>query len=101
MQKLKEKLPHAKIIFVGQLPREGAENKRAKNVNHLIQKHYKYYHDHVVYFVNFYDKFINSDGTQNKHLYVSDGIHLSSDGYKLLAQSLEPMVKILLNENHC
>ena len=98
IDKFRRVLPKTKIIFVGQLPRESSTITRAKEVNKLLDEHYSKSSDQMVTFVNFYNHYLNPNGTQNTDLYVADKIHLNRPGYELLAQLLEPSIKKDLNE---
>ena len=89
--KIKEKLPKTKIIFVTQLPRSAATDPRARDINKMCLKEFP--NESLVHFFNPYDKFLGSDGKQNTKLYIGDHIHLNKQGYQLLAESMEPLIK--------
>ena len=95
-EKIREKLPKTPIIFVAQLPRGNPTDKRARDINNLWVQELKTSPQNYVHVLNPYEKFTNSDGTQNTKLYIGDHIHLNGDGYQLLAQSLEPLLKPFL-----
>ena len=40
-----------------------------------------------VYYVDMYTAFLNPDGSQNMSLFSSDGVHPTSQGYQLMAQT--------------
>lgn len=89
--KIKEKLPKTHIIFVSQLPRSAGTDGRAKDINKLCAKEFP--NDSLVHFFNPYEKFLNSEGHQNLKVYIGDHIHLNKQGYEILAENMEPLIK--------
>jgi lysophospholipase L1-like esterase len=97
IEKIREKLPKTQILLVGQLPRGNkAEDNRAINIDNLLKKDYAVEKEWIHY-LDISEKFRDTTTKlENKSLYVADGVHLNKEGYKLWAESMEPLFKKLL-----
>ncbi|CAG2101733.1 unnamed protein product [Medioppia subpectinata] len=96
---LREMLPKTELVLVGQLPRKGTTDKRARYINSAQVDEYKESSDKMVHFVNLFANYTTTKDKQNTKLFIEDGIHLNEDGYKILAQTLDPIIKKLINRN--
>ncbi len=96
-EKIREKLPKTHILLVGQIPRgDKAQDDRVIDIDKLLKKDYAVEKEWVHY-LDISEKFRDSTTKlQNKSLYVADGVHLNKEGYKLWAESMEPLFKKLL-----
>jgi len=97
MEKIREKLPQTQVIFIGQLPRgTKAQDDRAKDVNQILHKDYAV-EKQWIHFLDVSEKYRNSTTELPiKSLYIEDGIHINKEGYKILADSMEPLFKKFL-----
>ena len=95
VEKLRTKLPSTKILLLPIFPRgENPNPQRGKilQVNQILQK---LVDDKNVLWVDFGHKFINEEGRIPRDI-MPDFLHLSPEGYKIWADSLqEPLAKIL------
>jgi len=97
VQKLRERLPETKVLLIPIFPRsENPSPQRGKilQVNQIVQKLADGKH---VIWVDFGHRFLASDGTLPRDL-MPDFLHLSSKGYGLWAESLEPALAAALGE---
>ncbi|MBM3860846.1 MAG: GDSL family lipase [Verrucomicrobia bacterium] len=84
------KWPDVKVLLLGVLPIfDKADNVRGwiKTVNARIAKLAG------VHFLDIGDKFTESDGALRDGFYSVDGVHLQPPAYKLLADTIEPLIK--------
>lgn len=98
VEKLKTKVPSAKILVLGIFPRgEKADDaKRVQNneTNAIISK---LADGKTVFYQDIGSTFLKPDGTLTKDI-MPDLLHLSPAGYQLWADAIEPKVKELLGE---
>lgn len=88
-----QKSPKTKILLLSVLPRHGAElNEKIKEINKILPSLAKQEH---VAFVNMWAKFASKDGQQNM-TYFQDRAHPNAAGYRLWAETLEPILKKIL-----
>jgi lysophospholipase L1-like esterase len=90
ISELRFRIPQSKILLHSILPR-GDQNLDKKNlsVNYSLPE---LADNKNVFFLNLYDKFLNSDGSQNTKLYYKDGVHLSDQGYFVWANAMESFI---------
>jgi lysophospholipase L1-like esterase len=98
VEELRRRLPKAKVLLLGVFPRgEKPDSTREKvdAVNALIAKlddggaHIK--------FLDIGKKFLNDDGTISGEI-MPDFLHLSSKGYRIWADAMEPTLWSMLDE---
>jgi len=88
VQRLREKLPNTKILLLAIFPRaENYTSQRGKlaMINQALRK---LADDKNVFWADFSDKFLNTDGTIPRSL-MPDYLHLSKRGYEIWAESIE------------
>ncbi len=91
-RKIHEKLPRARIVLLGILPRKDQDKQKAslEKVNHLLQTrlHPRPYID----VLDLGNTFRNPDGSINDKLF-SDGLHPNAAGYVLLGNAVSSLVR--------
>lgn len=96
-KRLREKLPHTKILLVGILPRSSAAQtshwrkfrKAVKEVNRLVSSIGK--EDESIHFLDIGDKFIREDESISREV-MSDYLHPTEKGYEIFADSISPLL---------
>ncbi|MCP4785861.1 MAG: hypothetical protein GY903_14615 [Fuerstiella sp.] len=90
-QVFRRRLPSTRVIMLGILPvKNAAKWIRCRETNR-INAGYSYPDGEVV-FLDLEDHFLNADGSLKSELFV-DGTHLTTKGYAVLADSLEPVIQ--------
>jgi acyl-CoA thioesterase-1 len=93
-QVFRRRLPRTRVIMMGILP---VSNKtkwtKCQQVN-TFNAAIACNNNEVVY-LDLQDKFLLSDGSINKQLFT-DGTHLTPDGYRVWAESLDPLVSQMM-----
>jgi len=94
---LREKCPNSKILLLGILPR-GADatdilRRKSDQVNALLPS---IADQRQVHFLNVNAKLLRDDGRLEKSI-SPDSLHLSAEGYRILATELEPKIKEMLD----
>lgn len=97
---LRQRLPQSKILLLGILPAEMAIDGQSylptiAATNQLLATMAD---GQSVFYLDLWTGFTNSDGRYRPELHVSDGIHLNTTGYAVLAQGIAPKVYSLINE---
>ena len=93
-QVFRRRLPGTRVIMLGILPvKNAAKWIKCKETNR-INAGYKYPDDEVV-FLDLEQHFLNADGSLKSELYM-DGTHLTTQGYAVLADALEPVIQRLI-----
>jgi lysophospholipase L1-like esterase len=93
-QKFRCRLPITRVIVLGILPVKNQEKwKKCQETNRILAG-YEYPKDKVV-FLDTQDRFTNPDGTLKADFYT-DGTHLTTKGYEVLADALEPVIDRLI-----
>jgi lysophospholipase L1-like esterase len=90
-QIFRRRLPETRVIMMALLP-VAAEGNRAKSrqvnaINAALVRN-----DNEVVCVDLQDMFLLPDGSLNKQLYT-DGTHLTTEGYRVWAKGIEPLVQ--------
>ena len=89
MSNILEKSPNTKILLLSILPYfeivNGKERQYIKDVNEIIKQ---YNNNKNIYYLNIGKHFINEDETLKYELYMSDHLHLSTEGYEVFAESI-------------
>ena len=88
---LHKKLPKTNVLLLAILSRNSL-NDKVKQVNHLLAK---YENGKSVRYLNMNSHFENSNGTIHSELF-KDGVHLTEKGYKVWAQTMDPLLKQML-----
>lgn len=92
---LRDKLPKTKVLLLAVFPRSAKPDSlrdRIKSVNEKIQK---LADGTNITYLNISKSFVNSDGTISKEI-MPDYLHLSSQGYRLWADAIEPTLWTLM-----
>lgn len=92
VKKLRERLPSTKVLLIPIFPRsENPSPQRGKilQVNQILQR---LADDSSVIWVDFGYKFLRSDGSIPSKL-MPDFLHLSTEGYRVWSESLEPVLE--------
>jgi lysophospholipase L1-like esterase len=93
-QAFRRRLPATRVIMLGILPvKNDAKWIKCRETNR-INAAYNYPDDEVV-FLDLEDHFLNADGSLKSELFV-DGTHLTTKGYAVLADALEPVIQRLI-----
>jgi beta-glucosidase len=89
VQKLEQKMPNAKIILLGVLPRQGVS--QDTSVEHINTAIAKLNDDKVVHYLDLGSHFRASLGNVKSNLYRSDQLHINKDGYALWHELMEKL----------
>ncbi len=93
-QVFRRRLPSTRVIMLGILPVKNADKWiKCRETNRINAGHS--YPDGEVVFLDLEDHFLNADGSLKSELFV-DGTHLTTKGYAVLADSLEPVIQRLI-----
>ncbi len=98
VQKLREKLPMAKVLLLGIFPfREDFDPQRGRALL-VNQALHKLDDGQWIHFLDFGHLFIQPDGKISKSM-MPDFVHLTPPGYRLWAEAMEPMLAELMGES--
>lgn len=97
VEKIKVKLPNAKILLLGIFPRGDKFNTQRGRITQVNQAIQKLADDKQVYFLDIGHRFINLDGTISKEL-MPDYLHLVPAGYQIWADAIEEKLSSLLGD---
>ncbi|MEX2286303.1 MAG: platelet-activating factor acetylhydrolase IB subunit [Planctomycetaceae bacterium] len=98
VKKLHKKLPELKILVLGVFPRGANDDDSKRQVNMKANAIIAKLADNkTVFYLDIGDKFLESDRTLSKEI-MPDLLHLSAKGYTIWAESIEPTMKKLLEE---
>jgi lysophospholipase L1-like esterase len=98
VEKLRDKLPDTKILLLGIFPRGPNSDDDKRKVNVATNKIIKSLDDgKKVYYLDISDEFLGDDGRLDKQI-MPDLLHLSTRGYEIWAESIEPKVSELMRE---
>ena len=93
---LRKKLPDAKILLCGILPRQNDYfSNRIIHINSLIGK---LDDGKMVRFLDMKDKFADSPAQIKANLYNPDHLHLASEGYQVWADAMQPLFTSMLGK---
>jgi len=96
---LEKKLPSAKVLLLGILPRGDANNAfdpRIKHINTIIKT---YADGNKVQFLDMGPQFEDTTGHVHANLYVPDKLHLNKEGYSVWAKTMAPLFDKMLKSN--
>lgn len=89
-QVFRRKLPSTRVIMLALLPlADRAKWEKVQRVNAIQEAVNR--DDNEVVFLNLKDRFLQPDGNIDRSLFT-DGLHLSPDGYRKLAEGLAPVI---------
>lgn len=92
---LEQRLPDTRIVLQAVFPRGASPLDAARLNNGAINQIIRRFADgDRVHYLDISDRFLAADGTLPKNL-MPDQLHLSSEGYRLWAEALEPSLKQL------
>jgi lysophospholipase L1-like esterase len=93
-QAFRHKLPTTRVIVLGILPvKDQIKWAKCRETNRILAS-YSYPKGEVV-FLNLEDRFLNEEGTIKPELFT-DGTHLTSAGYEVMAVALVPHIERLI-----
>jgi hypothetical protein len=86
------KLSETEIVFIGLSPSiaRWSQHEKERELNELATK-YSESRTHLKY-IEDYDIVLGPDGKPRPELFVSDKLHFSAEGYKLLVESVRPFL---------
>ncbi len=93
-QEFRKRLPTTRVIVLGILPVKQKEKWLKCQETNRILAGYHYPKDEVV-FLDLQGYFTNADGSLKAELFT-DGTHLTTEGYKVMADVLEPVIERLI-----
>ena len=96
--RIRTKLPNTKILLLGILPRGDASAAAAYRLNKASEVSSKIVDNRMIYYLNVSERFLDKDGNVSKEMTVVDRVHLSSQGYKTLAEAIEPTISKLMGK---
>lgn len=95
---VKAKNPGVKVLLLGILPRSGSEiHGRIRTVNTLIQG---FSNGNDIFFLNMEEQFSTGLGQVVPELFWDDQLHLSSAGYAMWAQTMNPIFDQILGSSY-
>lgn len=96
VEKLLETLPETKILLLGIFPRGRTFNDQRGKITQVNQTLRLLNQHKRVHFLDIGHKFLNTDGSIPEPL-MPDALHLSEEGYRIWAKSMEPLINDLLH----
>ncbi len=96
---LRQHLPNSKILLLGVLPAapNGSDASLLPSTTATNQLLAALADGQNVSYLDLWSDFTNADGSFRPELHVTDGIHLNTAGYTVLAQGVAPQLNRLLN----
>lgn len=91
-EKVHELSPSTKIVLLGILPRKGPKFDLIKKINPMLKSLEK--KDYVT-LLDMTDKFTDEKGQMRNELF-KDGVHPNEKGYRIWAETMEPLLEKLL-----
>jgi lysophospholipase L1-like esterase len=95
VKKLREKLPETKVLLLGVCPRDDNPSARRDRIKTINDRIAKLDDDKMVEYLDIGKYFLNDDGTISKDV-MPDFLHLSSRGYRIWADAMEPKLWSML-----
>lgn len=96
-EKLRSLLPDTKILLLGIFPRGKEFNEQRGKILQVNQALQKLQDNEYIFFLDIGYVFLEADGTISEDI-MPDALHLSTAGYRLWAESMEPVLQHLLGE---
>lgn len=98
VEKLRAKLPDTKVLVLAIFPRGENKENKARQVNEGANERIAKLADNkMVFYEDIGPKFLGDDGTLSKEI-MPDLLHLSEQGYRIWAESIESKVAELMGE---
>lgn len=97
IERIQEKCPETKILLLATFPRGANPEDARRMVNETSNQIVCIYATGNVHFLDIGSKFLAEDGTLSKEI-MPDLLHLSPQGYRIWAESIEEKVKELMGE---
>ena len=99
VERLQKALPEMKILILGIFPRGANAEDKKRQVNEKANAMIAKLADGKrVHYLDIGKNFLNDEGVLTREI-MPDLLHLSTDGYTIWSESIEPSVKKLLGEN--
>src|SRR5690606_36382623 len=95
VQELQTRIPATKILLLAVFPRGEDFNDQRGRITQVNQALRRLDDNHSVHFLDIGYVFLQPDGTISKEV-MPDALHLSSSGYRLWAETMEPVLTDLL-----
>ena len=98
LDQVQSKLPETKILLLAIFPRSELPGDSLRVMNEEINNIISGYADNQrIYFLDINDKFLDDNGVLTKEI-MPDFLHPNEKGYRIWAESMEPMVSELLRD---
>ncbi|HEV3165838.1 MAG TPA: platelet-activating factor acetylhydrolase IB subunit [Isosphaeraceae bacterium] len=95
IKKLREKLPDTKILLLGVFPRDQNASARRERLGAVNERIARLDDGTMVKYLDIGKSFLSDDGTISKEI-MPDFLHLSSRGYRIWADAMEPTLWSML-----
>ncbi len=94
---IRKVLPESSILLLGPLPTGLNKTDPARKKYLEVHKQIRELHNgNSVNYLPLDKIFVHSDGALISHLYTSDGIHLTAEGYRQWAEAMMPEIRKML-----
>ncbi len=97
VERLRAKLPETRILLLAIFPRGETFNDQRGKILQVNQALAKLDDNRSVFYLDFGHRFIEKDGSISKRI-MPDFLHLSEQGYRIWAESIEPKLAELLGD---
>jgi len=97
VETIQSRLPNAKIILHAIFPRNTKDSDPRKRATQVNEKIAKLADGRKIIFADFYSSFLDANGEISPDV-MPDGLHLSTKGYDIWYQQLEPLLSRLMGE---
>lgn len=93
-----KRLPSARILLLGVLPRRELANHPDREIVRAVNKLLSQFQDgNTVTYLDIGDKFLQPDGSMNKEA-TKDFVHLTDKGYEIFAGAIQPTIQSLIGK---
>ena len=97
IEEVQKMLPNSKILLLALFPRDTEAGGVMRNLNIEVNESISAYHDEEgIYYLDLKDSFLDENDRLPLEI-MPDGLHLSSEGYKIWAEAMEPTLRKLFN----
>ena len=96
VRRLREKLPETKILLLAVFPRSEKPNPAREQITAVNEKIASLSDGKMITYLDISKPFLNDDGTISREI-MPDFLHLSSKGYRIWADSMEPTLWTMLD----
>ncbi|HVC93660.1 MAG TPA: GDSL-type esterase/lipase family protein [Pirellulales bacterium] len=98
VEKVRQALPHTKVLLLGIFPRGPNANDGNRKKNIAANKIIKKLHDRkMIVYLDISARFLRPDGTLSKEI-MHDHLHLTERGYQIWAESIDARLAKLMGE---